>query len=273
MSQETCEGECANCPEENCVGREIPKLSPHAGTSIKKIIAVVSGKGGVGKSFVTSLLAKELKAKGHKVAILDADATGPSIPKAFGIAAKAEGDDNGIYPCYSKGGIGVMSVNCLLEDETEPLIWRGPMVSNLIGQLFTDVLYGDLDYLLIDMPPGTGDVPLTVFQQIPIDAAIIVTSPQDLVGLIVRKSVKMCQEMPHPIPILGAVTNMAYAKCPHCGEKVYVYGKSHPIEGVKALDEVMIDPKLAEAVDDGEVESVDHEVLPIAVRAVESLLG
>lgn len=276
MSEENCNNECEGCSEENCPSRKaIEKLKPHAESSFKKTIAVVSGKGGVGKSLVTSLLASELKKAGHSVAILDADVTGPSIPKSFGVTSKAEGDDSGIFACKSKGGIPLMSVNCLLEHDNDPVVWRGPMISNLVGQLYTNVIYGPVEYLLIDMPPGTGDVPLTVFQQIPVDGVIIVTSPQELVSLIVEKSVKMCEMM--KIKPLGLVTNMAYVKCPDCGKKIYCFGKGESEavaekENLPLLDEVAIDPELSKAVDGGNVESFKKKVLPKAVKAVEALL-
>ena len=276
MSEENCNHECDGCTEDNCPSRHpIEKLKPHAETHIKKTIAVVSGKGGVGKSLVTSLLASELKKAGHPVAILDADVTGPSIPKSFGVTSKAEGDDSGIFACKSAGGIPLMSVKCLLENDSDPLVWRGPMISNLVGQLYTNVIYGPVDYLLIDMPPGTGDVPLTVFQQIPVDGVIIVTSPQDLVSLIVGKSLKMCQMM--NIPVLGFVTNMAYVNCPHCHEKIYCFGKSKSGEiakenGISALDEVGIDSSLASDVDNGKVESFPKILLPKTIKVLENLL-
>lgn len=271
-----CEGNCGGCSEQDCPGhQEIPKLQQHPGTNIKKIIAVMSGKGGVGKSLVTSLLAKELMENGHRVAILDADVTGPSIPKTFGVVDKAVGTDDGIYACTSKHGIPLMSVNCLLENDTDPIVWRGPMISNLVGQLYSDVIYGEAEYLLIDMPPGTGDVPLTIFQELPIDAAVVVTSPQDLVSLIVTKSVKMCSMM--NIPLLGVVTNMAYVKCPNCDEKIYLYGqpKTDVIaksNGIRALDEIAIDPELAKLVDEGSIEEYDNSLLSKTVNAAEKLL-
>ncbi len=276
MSENTCAKEsCEGCQEAGCPSRkEIEKFKPNPKSRIHHTIAVISGKGGVGKSLVTSLLAKELAAKGHSVAIMDADITGPSIPKAFGVKEKATGDETGIFALRSKGGIEIISVNNLLEDETDPIVWRGPMISSLVGQLYTDVIYGEVEYLLIDMPPGTGDVPLTVFQQIPVDGAFIVTSPQDLVSLIVEKSVKMGKQM--NVPLLGLITNMAYIKCPHCDEKIYLYGESKSDEIAKAysipsLDLIPIDPSLRVSIDNGDIEHYSKEMLPKAVEVLEKL--
>ncbi len=276
MSEQNCRGEtCEGCQDENCPSRKpIEKLKPNPKTRIGHTIAVISGKGGVGKSLVTSLLAKELTEKGHSVAIMDADITGPSIPKAFGINQKATGDETGIFALKSKKGANIMSVNCLLEDETDPIVWRGPMISNLVTQLYSNVIYGDVEYLLIDMPPGTGDVPLTVFQQIPVDGAFVVTSPQDLVSLVVEKSVKMGQSM--GVPLLGIITNMAYVKCPHCEEKIYLYGKPKTVEIAKEyklrnLDEIAIDPALASTIDHGDIENYENQLLPHAISLLEAL--
>ena len=207
--QATCDHNCGNCSVENCGSRGIEKLKPHELSKIKKTIAIISGKGGVGKSLVTTLVAVSLKNKGYKVGILDADVTGPSIPQAFGFKAYlCDGDENGIYPALTKNKMPIISSNLLLENPSAPLVWRGPMISNLVSQLYSQVIFGELDYLLIDMPPGTGDVPLTVFQQIPVDGCIVVSSPQDLVSLVVSKSVNMADEM--HIPMLGLIENMAY---------------------------------------------------------------
>ncbi len=276
MSEQNCKnGTCEGCQDENCPSHQpIEKLKPNPKTKIGHTIAVISGKGGVGKSLVTSLLAKELAKKGHSVAIMDADITGPSIPKAFGIANKAIGDETGIFALKSHSGINIMSVNCLLEDETDPIVWRGPMISNLVTQLYSNVIYGDVDYLLIDMPPGTGDVPLTVFQQIPVDGAFVVTSPQELVSLVVEKSVKMGQAM--NVPLLGIITNMAYVTCPHCKEKIYLYGKPKTEEiakeyGLRNLDEIAIDPLLASKIDRGDIESYEPALLEKATALLEGL--
>lgn len=276
MSEEKCNENCESCNEENCPSRQpIKKLVPHELSSFKKTIAVISGKGGVGKSLVTSLLAVAIKNSGHSVGILDADVTGPSIPKAFGITSKADGDESGIYAIKSKGNIPLMSANCLLEHDDDPIVWRGPMISNLVGQIYTSTIYGELEFLLIDMPPGTGDVPLTVFQQIKIDGAIVVSSPQDLVSLIVEKSVKMAGMM--NIPLLGLVQNMAYVECPKCQEKIYLYGKPMSdkevlANGLDALDEVAIDPSLSSFIDKGDIESYKKNVLPKTLEKALSLL-
>ena len=276
MSQHQCEKEtCESCNETNCPSHQkIEKISPNPKTQIKHTIAIISGKGGVGKSLVTSLLAKELNELGYKVGIMDADITGPSIPKSFGIAEKATGDETRILALHSNKGVAIMSTNCLLEDDTDPIIWRGPMIANLVTQLYSNVDYGELDYLLIDMPPGTGDVPLTVFQQIHIDGALVITSPQDLVSLIVEKSLKMGKSM--NVPLLGLITNMAYLKCPHCEKKIYLYGKAKTEDyaksyGIRNLDEIVLDPLLAEKVDQGAIEDYQKKLLPKATSLLAML--
>ena len=267
-----CDGNCSSCASaENCSSK-IEKAKLNEQSSIKKIICVLSGKGGVGKSFVTSSLAVYLNRLGHSVGILDADITGPSIPKAFGIKEKAYGEDNLIYPLESKGGIKVISANCLLENDSDPIVWRGPLLGSLIKQFYEDVLWGDLEYLLIDMPPGTGDVALSVFQLLPVDDLIIVTSPQDLVSLIVTKAIKMANMM--NIHTLGVVENMSYLSCPKCGEHIPVFGKSHVDElakeqGVEVLAKLPIKTNNSELVDKGRVEMVElEEILPLAERIV-----
>ena len=274
MSEQECTHDCSSCGVEGCGEREIQKLSTLPSAHIKKIIAVISGKGGVGKSLVSSLLAKELAEKGYKVGVLDADVTGPSIPKAFGAYAQATGDEEGIYPVESRKGMPLISVNSLLEDTSEPIIWRGSLISNFVGQLFSQTYWGELDFLVIDMPPGTGDVPLTVFQQIPVDGVLVVSTPQDLVGLIVSKSVKMAQMM--NVKTLGLVTNMAYVKCPDCGKKIFLYGEpSYSVAtsyGLEPLDEIGIDPTLAKMVDEGDIEAYEPHLLEKAVEAVIGLL-
>ena len=226
-------------------------------SSIKKVIGVVSGKGGVGKSMVTSLLAVTLKRRGLNTAILDADVTGPSIPKAFGIKERASASSIGMFPVKSKTGIDIMSVNLLLEDETTPVVWRGPIIAGTVKQFWTDVIWDDVDYMFVDMPPGTGDVPLTVFQSIPLDGIIIVTSPQELVSMIVAKAVNMAKAM--NIPILGVVENYSFAKCPDCGKEIKLFGESHIEEtaaehGIEVLAKLPIDPDLAKASDQGVIE-------------------
>jgi Mrp family chromosome partitioning ATPase len=226
-------------------------------SNIKKVISVVSGKGGVGKSSITSMLAVAMQRLGYNVAILDADVTGPSIPKAFGIKDKVKSGEFGLYPIKSKTGIGIMSINLLLKNETDPVIWRGPILGNTVKQFWTDVVWGDVDYMFIDMPPGTGDVPLTVFQSLAVDGIIIVTSPQELVSMIVSKAVKMA-EMMH-IPVLGLVENMSYFKCPDNGKEYKVFGESHISEiaekhDLKVLATLPIDPKISAACDKGMIE-------------------
>ncbi|MBQ7936712.1 MAG: Mrp/NBP35 family ATP-binding protein [Clostridia bacterium] len=237
---------------------------PHELTSVKKIIGVVSGKGGVGKSMVTSLMAVAMQRRGYSTAILDADITGPSIPKAFGLSGKrAESDGKAIYPVQSKMGTQIMSLNLLLEDEESPVVWRGPVIAGAVKQFWTDVIWNDVDYMFVDMPPGTGDVPLTVFQSLPVDGIIVVTSPQDLVSMIVTKAVKMAKMM--NIPSLGIVENYSYLACPDCGKKISVFGESHVEEvaeknGLEVLAKLPLDPNLASLCDQGMIElhEFDH---------------
>lgn len=229
-------------------------------SSIKKVIGVVSGKGGVGKSSVTSMLATAAAASGKKVAVLDADITGPSIPKAFGIAERAVGNENMIMPCVTEGGIKVMSINLLLENETDPVVWRGPILGGVVEQFWSDVVWGDIDVMFVDMPPGTGDVALTVYQSLPVDGIVIVTSPQELVGMIVEKAAKMADMM--NIPIVGLVENMSYFKCPDCGAEHKIFGDSHIDEiasqyGIAETAKLPMDPELAKACDNGTVEKYD----------------
>ena len=222
-------------------------------SSIKRVIGVVSGKGGVGKSLVTASLARMMREKGYTVGILDADVTGPSIPKMYGVHEKARGTEYSIIPCTAKDGTRIMSVNLLLEDESEPVIWRGPIIAGVVKQFWTDVMWGDLDYLFVDMPPGTGDVPLTVFQSLPVDGVVIVTSPQDLVQMIVKKAANMAEQM--NIPVLGIVENYSYVKCPDCGKEIKVFGESHIDQiagemGVPVLGKMPIDMDLARTVEE-----------------------
>ncbi|MBQ6153942.1 MAG: Mrp/NBP35 family ATP-binding protein [Ruminococcus sp.] len=255
-----CTHDCSTCGVD-CASRTAPqdlheKLNDLS--SVKKVIAVVSGKGGVGKSMVTSALAVELNRRGHKTAILDADVTGPSIPKAFGLNdAKAKGSEFGILPETTKTGIDIMSVNLLLENNTDPVVWRGPVISGAVKQFWHDVIWKDVDYMFVDMPPGTGDVPLTVFQSIPLDGIIVVTSPQELVSMIVSKAVKMAKMM--NVPVLGLVENMSYFKCPDCGKEHKIFGESHIDEIAKEFDtrvlcKVPLDEELRKSVDTGSVE-------------------
>ena len=260
-----CSHDCSSCSE-NCSERD-PKSfleKPHESANIKKVIGVVSGKGGVGKSLVTSLLAVAMKRKGFNTGILDADITGPSIPKVFGLTEKAYGDENGIIPVKTTTDIDIMSINLLLPDETAPVIWRGPVIAGTVKQFWTDVLWGDKDYLFVDMPPGTGDVPLTVFQSLPVDGIIIVASPQELVSMIVEKAVKMADMM--NIPVLGIVENMSYFVCDNCDKKHYIYGESHIEEiaakhGIKNIAKLPIDPSFAAYGDKGDIESADTTAL------------
>lgn len=243
-------------------------------SSIKKTIGVMSGKGGVGKSLVTSLIAVLLSRRGHKVGILDADITGPSIPKAFGLIGHAEGDGEYIYPVTTKTGIDVMSINLLLESDTDPVVWRGPVIAGAVKQFYTEVVWKDIDFLLVDMPPGTGDVPLTVFQSIPLDGIIVVTSPQELVSMIVEKAVKMANMM--HVPIMGVVENMSYAVCPDCGKEIKVFGESHIDSicrqyGLALLGRLPIDPKTAKACDSGLIELFEGNYLEAAVDKAEAL--
>lgn len=244
-------------------------------SSIKHVIGVISGKGGVGKSLVTGILATELNRRGHKVGILDADITGPSIPKMFGLSGMhVYGQDDKIIPAQSKGGIKIMSTNLILENENDPVLWRGPMLMGALKQFFEDTLWGDLDYLLIDMPPGTGDVALTVFQSLPIEGVVIVSSPQDLVQVIVGKAVKMAAMM--NVPVIGVVENMSYMECPDCGRKLEPFGPSHLQEIVDEfkiadLGRIPIDPEVAAACDAGDFESaLPDGLIPKAVAAVEA---
>ena len=245
--------------------------SLHKGSSVKKVIAVMSGKGGVGKSMVTALLAVMAQRAGYKTAILDADVTGPSIPKAFGVKEKAMGDGEAILPVKSRTGIEMMSVNLLLDAENTPVVWRGPVIAGTVKQFWTDVLWGDLDVMFIDMPPGTGDVPLTVFQSLPVDGAVVVTTPQALVGMIVEKALNMA-DMMH-IPVLGLVENMSYAVCPDCGKHVEVFGESHAQEtaqrfNTQVLARLPINLKLAAACDAGLIELFEGDWLEDAIRKI-----
>ncbi len=257
-----CTHNCETCGE-SCPSRQDPKSmleKPHALSKIKKVIGVVSGKGGVGKSLVTSLSAVESARLGYRTAILDADITGPSIPRSFGLTEKACGSEEGLYPVKTSTGISVMSLNLLTENETDPVVWRGPMIAGVVKQFWTDVIWGDVDFMFVDMPPGTGDVPLTVFQSIPVDGIIIVTSPQELVSMIVEKAVNMARLM--NIPVLGLVENMSYVLCPDCGKKIEIFGKSHAGEiadkyGMNVLGSLPFDPKLAAEVDAGRIEAND----------------
>ena len=257
-----CTHDCSTCGE-NCASRvEDFRKSLHEGSSVKKVIAVVSGKGGVGKSLVTSLMASEMQRRGYNAAVLDADITGPSIPKSFGVTEHARGTQEYLLPVTTHTGLQLMSINLILENETEPVVWRGPVIAGAVTQFWTDVLWTDVDYMFVDLPPGTGDVPLTVFQSLPIDGVIIVTTPQDLVGMIVAKAVNMANMM--NVPVLGLVENMSYFKCPDCGKEHAIFGESKVEQiarefGIKHTARLPIDPVIAAMVDAGEVESVSGE--------------
>ncbi|MEG1870092.1 MAG: Mrp/NBP35 family ATP-binding protein [Oscillospiraceae bacterium] len=262
---ENCSHNCQSCGED-CSERKVESLleTPHELSKIKKVIGIVSGKGGVGKSLVTGLMAVLAQRNGFKTAILDADITGPSIPKMFGITTKATGNETGTYPVKTKTGINVMSLNLLVENDTDPVVWRGPIIAGTVKQFWTDVIWGDVDFMFIDMPPGTGDVPLTVFQSIPVDGIIVVASPQELVSMIVEKAVNMANMM--HIPILGLVENMSYVKCPDCGKEIRIFGESHIEEVAKnqsleVLGKIPVEPTLAAACDAGNVELFDGKWL------------
>ena len=258
--------DCAGCAHaDSCSSKPADFRKPaNKFSNVKKVIGVVSGKGGVGKSMVTASLARMMREKGYNVGIMDADITGPSIPKMYGIHEKAVGSEDGIYPCEAKDGTKIMSINLLLENESDPVIWRGPVIAGVVTQFWTDVMWGDLDYLFVDMPPGTGDVPLTVFQSLPVDGVVIVTSPQDLVKMIVTKAYKMARQM--NIPVLGIIENYSYLVCPDCGKKISVFGESHIEEiagqlGLPVLGKMPIDASLAEAVENEKFFDIKNEYL------------
>ena len=272
-----CTHDCSSCGE-SCADRQggSPfQIKPlHEGCHVRKVYGVVSGKGGVGKSMVTSQLAVTMQRRGHRTAILDADVTGPSIPKCFGIHGRAVGSEDAILPVQTETGIQLMSVNLLLEHETDPVIWRGPVIGGVVQQFWGDVLWQDVDYMFVDMPPGTGDVPLTVFQSLPVDGVIVVTSPQDLVSMIVTKAVKMAEMM--NIPILGLVENYSYFKCPDCGGEHALFGESKVEQvaaglGLKVLAKLPIDPALAAACDEGRVEEYQPNPMAGVAEALERL--
>ncbi|NLB48685.1 MAG: P-loop NTPase [Erysipelotrichia bacterium] len=274
---EDCKQSCSSCTE-NCAERqeETTDFSEklHELSKIKKVIGVVSGKGGVGKSLVTSLLAVTMKRMGHHTAILDADVTGPSIPKIFGIKEKVTGSELGLFPVKSKTGVDIMSANLILENDTDPVVWRGPIIAGTVKQFWTDVIWNDVDYMFIDMPPGTGDVPLTVFQSLAVDGIIVVTSPQELVSMIVSKAVKMAEMM--NIPIIGLVENMSYFKCPDNDKKYHIFGKSHIEEiadrhHLKVLAKLPIDPKISAACDQGRIEFIKGDWLEAVAKVLEKM--
>lgn len=270
----SCSGNCASCSSSDCGDRKKESLlaAPNPKSNVKKVIAVVSGKGGVGKSTVTSMLAVAMSKKGKRVGVLDADITGPSAPTAFGVNECQGATEEGLYPAMTRTGIQVMSINLLLDNSTDPVVWRGPVIAGAVKQFWTDVIWEDVDYMFVDMPPGTGDVPLTVFQSLPVDGIVIVTSPQDLVSMIVSKAVKMANMM--HIPVLGFVENYAYLECPDCGKKIEVFGKSHLDEvaaefGLPILARLPINPDVAFAYDSGLMENVNTDGVAGVIEAVE----
>lgn len=267
-SRESCEG----CPSKQNPQSFLEEMNAYS--NIKHVIGVVSGKGGVGKSFVTASLASLMAKAGYKVGILDADITGPSIPKMFGVKGQVVGDERGMIPLASKDGIKVMSINLLMEDEEAPVVWRGPVIAGAVKQFWNETCWGELDYLFVDMPPGTGDVPLTVFQSLPVNGIVIVTSPQELVQMIVKKAYNMANMM--HIPVLGVVENFSFLKCPDCGKEIKIFGESN-IEDVAAnlamrlLGKLPLDPSYAEAADKGEFYSIDNPYLDVAKEVLEKI--
>ena len=271
---EACTHDCSNC-HADCSSRAPQHEPPHAKSHIKKVIGVVSGKGGVGKSMTSAMMAVSMRRKGYKVGVLDADITGPSIPKLFGVHGPAMGTEDGINPVESHTGIKIMSINLLLEDEEAPVVWRGPVIAGAVKQFWTDVVWKDVDFLFVDMPPGTGDVPLTVFQSLPVDGIVVVASPQELVSMIVAKAVNMAEMM--KVPMLGIVENMSYIVCPDCGKHINVFGDSHVDEvaakhGLPVLAKCPIDPQLAACSDAGMIEAYPGQYLEGAADACEKLL-
>lgn len=273
-----CTHDCSTCSHaSSCSSKKEDMRAPlNPRSNVKKVIAVVSGKGGVGKSLVTGMLSVLTHREGYKTAIIDADITGPSVPKMFGVKGSIEGDENGIYPAVSSSGIEMISSNLLLEEETQPVIWRGPVIAGMVKQFWSDVIWNDVDVMFVDCPPGTGDVPLTVFQSLPVDGIVIVSTPQDLVSMIVSKAVNMANLM--NIPVIGLVENMSYAICPDCGKHIEIYGKSHIGEvaenfGLKVLGRLPFDSVFAGLCDKGEIESLDSSALDGAVAAIKEIIA
>ena len=269
-SRESCEG----CPSKAKGGSGIAKEPMNKASNVKKVIGVVSGKGGVGKSFVTSSLACAMNKAGYKVGIMDADITGPSIPKMFGVHGQVYGTEDGMVPMAAENGIKIMSVNLLLDNEEDPVIWRGPVIAGAVKQFWNETVWGDVDYLFVDMPPGTGDVPLTVFQSLPVDGIVIVTSPQELVQMIVKKAFNMANMM--HIPVLGVVENFSYLKCPDCGKHISLFGESHIDEaaaslGTKVLGKLPLDPAFAQKADAGEFYQMEYNYLDEAVNVLKNI--
>lgn len=274
---EKCDHNCSSCGQ-TCNEKEKNSMleNPHELSKIKKVIGVVSGKGGVGKSLVTSMLAVLIRRMGYRTAILDADITGPSIPKIFGIKEKAEGSELGLYPCVSKDGIEVMSTNLILENDTDPVVWRGPVIAGVVKQFWTDVIWNEVEMMFIDMPPGTGDVPLTVYQSIPIDGIIIVTSPQELVGMIVEKAVNMAEKM--DVNVLGIVENMSYFECPDCKKQFNLFGESKVEQiaekfGIKSISKLPINPEIAKLCDKGMIELFEGNYLDDLANSLSKIIA
>ena len=272
---ENCTHDCSTCGEA-CAQHEPESLQQplRPGSRVDKVIAVVSGKGGVGKSLVTSLLACEMQRRGHQAAVLDADITGPSIPQAFGVHGGAMGGEDFLYANRTRTGIEIMSINLLLPNETDPVVWRGPVIAGAVKQFWEDVAWGELDVMVIDMPPGTGDVPLTVFQSIPLDGVVVVSTPQDLVGMIVRKAVNMANMM--NIPVLGLVENFSYLKCPDCGKEIKLFGESHIDDvakelGIPVFGKLPLDPAFAEQADKGAFATMENAYLDAGVEKLKTL--
>ena len=273
-----CTHNCSTCSHAgSCSSKKEDMRAPlNPNSKVKKVIAVVSGKGGVGKSLVTGMLSVLTNREGYRTAIIDADITGPSIPKMFGVKGSIEGDEKGIYPAVSKGGMQMISANLLLEEETQPVLWRGPVIAGMVKQFWSDVIWNDVDVMFIDCPPGTGDVPLTLFQSLPVDGIVIVSTPQDLVSMIVSKAVNMANLM--NIPVIGLVENMSYAICPDCGKHIEIYGKSHIDEvadsfGLKVLGRLPFDPNFASLCDKGEIEALESDTLADAVSAIKEVIA
>lgn len=267
-SKESCEG----CPSHQ--NPQSLQAEMNAASNVKHVIGIVSGKGGVGKSFVTASLAVQMAKAGYSVGILDADITGPSIPKMFGVHGKVIGDEKGMYPAETKEGIKIMSVNLLMDDEEAPVVWRGPVIAGAVKQFWSETVWGDVDYLFVDMPPGTGDVPLTVFQSLPVNGIVVVTSPQELVQMIVKKAFNMANMM--HIPVLGLVENFSYLKCPDCGKEISLFGKSHIDEaakemGTKVLGKLPLDPSYAETADEGKFYEIENPYLDAAVEVLKNI--
>ena len=274
-----CTHNCETCGQ-SCSSRQggAPdfRAQPHEKSKIKKVIGVVSSKGGVGKSMTSGLLAVLLNRRGRRTAVLDADITGPSIPRLFGLHEKARANESGIYPAITETGIQVMSTNLLLENENDPVVWRGPVIAGAVKQFWQEVIWDDVDFMFVDMPPGTGDVPLTVFQSLPVDGIVVVTSPQELVGMIVEKAVKMAQMM--HIPVLGVVENMSYLPCPDCGKKIHLFGESHIASiaeqyHIPVLAQCPVDPALAQLADTGKLEQAQTDCLDGAAEVIDAMLS